>query len=110
MRLSDVKAFVATTTVEYAVAPGHVEKCEVGYHPAEVTPALLERVQAAADEGNLDVVGVLLEPVLEWWDVLDDDDHRMPTDAATIKVLPLGFLMEVMTSVQEAVRPPDSKA
>jgi hypothetical protein len=102
MSLSKVKAKVAQAQVAW-----EDEVVDFGYHPGEVTPALLETVQGAADKGDLDVIGALLEPVLAWWDVLDDEDQRLPTDKATIRQVPLGFLMEVLGATQEAMRPPE---
>jgi hypothetical protein len=104
MTLSKVQDKVTTTTVLW-----DDESVDVGYHPAAITPALLEQVQAAAGAENLDVVGALLEPVLAWWDVLTDDGERYPTDAETIKIMPLAFTMAVLTQVQEAMRPPEPR-
>lgn len=104
MTLSKVKGKVATTEVAW-----DGETVEIGYKPNEITPALLETVQEAAAEGKIKVVADLLEPVLDWWDVLDDDGARLPTDAATIQQMPLAFLMEVLNATQEQMRPPGSK-
>lgn len=104
MKLSEVKARVATTTITWGD-----ETVDVGYRPAALTPALIEEVQAAAKAENLDVLGTMLEPLLAWWDVLDDEENRLPTDAATIKTMPVAFLTEVMSTVQGAMRPPADK-
>jgi len=104
MKLSTIRAKIDTTTVIWGD-----ETVDVGYHPAAVTPAMLEDVQAAAKAEDMNVVGAMLEPVLAWWDVLDDDDQRMPTDAATIRVMPMAFLTAVMERVQEAMSPPEGE-
>lgn len=101
MKLSEVKAKVKTCTVTW-----DDEEVEVGYHPAAMTPEILEAVQEHAKEDNLRVIGTMLEPVLAWWDVLDDDGERMPTDAETIRTIPLPFLMKVLDDVQGDMRPP----
>lgn len=104
MTLSKVKAKEAEASVLW-----DGETVDLGYKPGEVTPSLLEAVQTAAQAGDLEVIGTLLEPVLAWWDVLDDDGKRLPTDRDTIKIMPLGFLLEVLDKVQEAMRPPERK-
>lgn len=104
MKLTEVKAKVKQATVVW-----DDETVDVGYHPAALTPAVLEEVQDAAREENLSVIGTLLEPVLAWWDVLDDDGARMPTDAETIRQIPVPFLMAVLEQVQAAMRPPEAK-
>jgi hypothetical protein len=82
------------------------ETVDVSYFPNVVTPELLEQVDEAAKRDNLDILGVMLEPVLEWWDVLLDDGTRLPTDAATIKKVPMSFLTAVQDAITEAQRPP----
>jgi len=101
MTLSTVKAKVAVVTVTWTD-----ETVDVGYLPAAITPALLEEVTEAGKADNMDVIGTMLEPVLAWWDVLDDDGKRLPTDAATIRLMPVDFLNKVMEATQESMRPP----
>jgi len=85
------------------------ESVDVSYYPHRVTPELLEKVTSAADQDNLDVLGVMLEPVLEWWDILEEEGGpRLPTDAATIKTIPMSFLGKLQEAIQEAQRPPES--
>lgn len=85
------------------------ETVDVSYFPNVVTPELLERVTAAAEQDNLDVLGVMLEPVLEWWDILEyDGGPRLKTDADTIKLIPMSFLNALQAAIQEAQRPPAS--
>lgn len=79
---------------------------DVSYHPNVVTPALLEEVDEAAKRDNLDSLGVLLEPVLEWWDVLGEDNERIPTDAATIRSIPMRFLILVQRAIEVDQNPP----
>lgn len=81
---------------------------EVSYFPNAVTPNLLDEVEAAAKQDDLSVIGTLLEPVLDWWDVLDDKGKRIPTDKATISGLPLRWLTLVQKALEDDQRPPDS--
>lgn len=104
MKLSEVQARTKVVSVEW-----DDETVDVSYSPNRMTPEVLDKASDAEDKGNLDVLGDLLEPVLEWWDVLDDEDKRLPTDAATIKRMPLSFVMAVLAAVQEDQRPPESK-
>lgn len=104
MRLSDVKGKQKVTTIEW-----DGETVDVAYLPNMVTTDLIDGVQDAAAEGDVKVIGALLEPILEWWDVLDDDGQRLPTDAATIGTIPLPFLNIVMEGIQGAVLPPASR-
>lgn len=106
MNLSRVKA--ETDTVEVA---WRAERVTVTYHPSSITPEVLERVQDAAKDENLSVVSAMLEPLLAGWELYADDaaeaaGETLPTDAATIRTIPLPFLMAVMEQTQEAMRPP----
>lgn len=102
VRLSSKMGETRTITVQWGE-----DDVDVSYHPNAVTPDLLERVDQAAKEDNLDVLGVVLEPILDWWDVLDDKDRRIPTDAATIKSLPMSFLTIVQKGIEDDQNPPE---
>jgi hypothetical protein len=110
MKLSEVQSVEKVVHVQFMD-----HDVEVSYRPARMTPQVLENVMEAAaatgedERGAMAVIGSMLEPVLAWWDVLDDNDQRMPTNADTIKGMPLAFLMAVLTKVQEDQRPPDSR-
>jgi hypothetical protein len=87
------------------------EAVDVSYFPNIVTPDLLEQVDEAARRDNLDVVGVMLEPVLDWWDILEHEGGpRLPTDAATIKRVPMSFLNKLQDAIQEDQNPPASSS
>jgi hypothetical protein len=101
VKLSEKRTETAVFTVKWGE-----DDVDVCYRVNAVTPALLEEVDKSAQEDNLDVMGALLEPILEWWDVLDDDGHRIPTDAATVKILPMRFLTLVQKGLEDHQRPP----
>lgn len=103
--LSNMKKRTKLITVEW-----DGEEVDVSYFPNVVTPELLEKVDAAADQDNLDVLGVMLEPVLEWWDVLLDDGTKLPTDAETIRQVPISFLNAVQAAIQEDQNPPEESS
>lgn len=93
--------------------PWDGEKVDVSYFTNVVTPDLLEKVDKAAEEDNLDVLGVMLEPVLDWWDILETEGgKRLPTDMATIRRIPMSFLNALQKAIQEDQDPPgeDSSA
>lgn len=104
MRLSEVRSKIKTATVTW-----DDETVDVGWCPARFTPDVAEAVNDAEKADDLGVLGALLEPILEWWDVLDDDDKRLPTDKATISGMPMAFLMKVMADLQEDMNPPESR-
>lgn len=104
--LSNMKKRTKLITVEW-----DGEEVDVSYFPNVVTPELLEKVDAAADQDNLDVLGVMLEPVLDWWDILEEEGGpRLPTDAATIRTIPMSFLNRLQEKIQEAQRPPEQSS
>lgn len=106
MRLSEVQAREKVCTVEY-----DGEQVDVCYRPAKVTPDMLSNVLDMvsnpdnAASAEIDSVPALLEPILVWWDVLDDDDNRLPTDATTIRSMPMAFLGAVVQATQADMRP-----
>lgn len=109
MKLSEVKAKTKVCTVEFMD-----ETVDVSYFPAAMTPRILEDVLALAGKADNDaqdmaLVGKMLEPVLDWWDVLDDDDQRIPPTQETIKDMPLPFLVKVLNDLQADLNPPANK-
>lgn len=101
VKLDDMMGRTKVITVDW-----DGEQVDVSYFSNVVTPELLEEVDEASKRENLDVLGVMLEPVLEWWDILLADGTRMPTDAATIKKVPLSFLDKLQDKIMEDQRPP----
>jgi hypothetical protein len=104
MKLSEVQAKVKVATITW-----DDETVDVGYAPARFTPEVLEAVTEAESANNLSILGKMLEPILDWWDVLDDKDKRIPTTAENIAKMPLAFLMKVLGDLQDDMTPPASK-
>lgn len=115
MKAADMQTKVATVTVTWLD-----ETVDVGYFPGVMTPNRAAELAAVARDqdtataeatrdGGLSMLALLLEPVLAWWDVLDEEDNRMPTTAAVMGTLPLGFLTRVQATIQEAMKPEGSK-
>ena len=102
VKLNEMKNRTKTITV-----PWDGEEVDVSYYPNIVTPELLEKVDEASAKEDLSVLGVMLEPVLEWWDILDDKNKRIPTSAEVIRTIPLNFLNAVQSAIQEDQNPPE---
>lgn len=106
MRLSEVQAREKVCTAHW-----DGEDVDVCYRPSKVTPAMLANVLDMVKDGNsaasaeIESVPALLEPILVWWDVLDDNDERLPTDAKTIRSMPMSFLSAVVAATQEDMKP-----
>lgn len=104
MTLSKVQEKESTVTVLW-----DGETVDVGYRPGAVTAALLEKVQHAANDNDMGVIGILFTQMLAWWDVLDDQGERIPVTPENVSQVPLDFAMNVLQTVQGAMRPPASK-
>lgn len=104
MKLTEVRAKTKTVTVTW-----DDETVDVCYAPNRFTPEVMEAVAEAETQQNLSIMGAMLEPLLEWWDVLDDNENRIPTSAENIAKMPLPFLMRVLSVVQEDQNPPASR-
>lgn len=105
MNLKAVRGKIKMTKIKW-----DDEEVEVGYYPAAMTPNLIDQVVQAGKDDNLDVISIQLEPLLAWWDVVEEEGGpRIKTDRATIKTLPIPFLLAVVNGIQAAMRPPASK-
>lgn len=105
VKLNEMKARTKTLVVDW-----DGEKVDVSYFPNAVTPELLDRVDDAVAANDRNVLGVLLVPVIEWWDILEDDNSRMPVSDDNIQRVPMSFLNKLQDSIQEAQRPPESSS
>lgn len=109
-------AGITLSKMQRAVRPAHVmwagdgteepTRVDFGYYPGLFSIETGDIVQEAAGKGELDTIAKIMEPLLAWWDVLADDETRLPTDVATIRQMPIPFLMEIMGAMQEGMRPP----
>lgn len=104
--LNNMKARTKVLTVEW-----DGEAVDVSYFPNAVTPALLESVMDAAEKEDMSILGTMLEPILDWWDITENDGGpRVPTDAETIRNIPMSFLTKLQKTIQEAQNPPESSS
>lgn len=96
VRLSEMKAKERETHIVY-----DGDQVDFAYRPNEYTMNLEDEVSKAAQANNIEMVSTLLEPIVVWWDVLDDKGKRLAADAATMRQFPLRFLLAVMAEVSK---------
>lgn len=84
------------------------EVVDFAYRPGEFTTELLETVSEEANAENVAGVAEMMVPLLVWWDVLDEEGNRLPTDLATLKRVPLDFLNKLNDAIGRDMRPPES--
>lgn len=102
IRVQDKMAETRTITVKWGD-----DEADVAYYPNAVTPNVLDKADEAAGRDDMSVMGALLEPILAWWDVLDDKGKRWPTTADAIGDLPMRWLTAVNRAIQEDQDPPE---
>ncbi len=101
--LSQMKARTRQITV-----PWDGEEVDVSYFPHAVTPAMLEDIDRASEDDDRDLLGTMLEPLVDWWDILEvEGGPRMPATKETVKLLPMSFINALQTAMGEANRPPE---
>lgn len=102
VRLSAMKAKITESTLEW-----DGEEVAFAYKPNEFTMEVADSIQSAADQEDLSSVTAMLAPILDWWDVLDDQDEpqRIPPTAENMKRFPLNFLMRIMGKITEDQNP-----
>lgn len=94
VRLSDMKAKVTEATAEW-----DGEMIDFAYKPNEFTMELADEIAANAEKEDLSTVSGMLAPIVVWWDVLDDEDGRIPPTAENMRQFPLSFLMAIMKAI-----------
>lgn len=116
VRLSTMLAQTAETVVKFAG-----EDILVCYRPNVVTLELSDQIDAqgaAADEAlkrgeqtHHDWVTAQLEPLLEWWDVLDENDQRVEPTVENMRKFPVNFLTAVLRAItaDQQVEPGESE-
>ena len=100
VRLSAMKAKITETSLEW-----DGEVVDFAYKPNEFTMELADEIQAAAEAENMNAVSAMLSPIIVWWDVLDDDDQRIPPTAEQMRKFPLNFLVRIMGAITDDQNP-----
>lgn len=106
IRLTDMLNATAECVVEFAG-----EEIALCYYPNAVTLDLADRLNRdaeAADEKRgagetveYDTISASLAPVLQWWDVLDDEGNRLSPTTENMRRFPLNFLVACMDAITE---------
>ena len=107
MRLSDM----LSNTVELPVKFDG-EEVLVSYRPNAITLEVSDQIDAegkAAEEAeeageptDFSWITAQLVPVIEWWDVLEDDGSRMEPSRENMRRVPVKFLRVVLESITDA--------
>lgn len=100
VRLSAMKAKITETHLMW-----DDERVDFAYKPNEFTMELADEIAAKAEAEDLSSVAAMLAPIVVWWDVLDDEDERIPADADNMRRFPLNFLVRIMTAITEDADP-----
>jgi len=95
-----MKAKITETSLEW-----DGEVVDFAYKPNEFTMELADEIQAAAEAENMNAVSAMLSPIIVWWDVLDDDDQRIPPTAEQMRKFPLNFLVRIMGAITDDQNP-----
>lgn len=94
VRLSAMKAKVTETTLDW-----DGESVDFAYKPNEFTMELADQIEKEAEDENLSMVAAMLAPLIIWWDVLDDEDERIPPSPENMRRFPLPFLLKIMEAI-----------
>lgn len=100
VRLTNMLGVVRETTLKY-----DGEAVPFAYRPNVVTLALLDDIETKAEDDDLDGIARMLEPVLVWWDVLDENDQRIQPTYDAMRGFPIRFLTSIVDRIQEDSNP-----
>lgn len=100
VRLSAMKAKITEASLKW-----DDEDVAFAYKPNEFTMELADDISAAAEAEDMSTVSAMLAPIIEWWDVLDDEDERIPPTAENMRRFPLNFLLKIMGAITEDQNP-----
>lgn len=101
IKASVLKAgIVKTLTVKYETTEG-IEEFDIGYKPNVLTPNQVDELaNLPTDARAKGAMQSLLVPMLDWWDVLDDDGERLPVEDS-IPTMPMTFLLAVVEAIMD---------
>lgn len=117
MKVSTLKSRTHRIWIEVPGNDGEpTEKVWVDYRPGALTLEVSDKIREAIESGfESDVVFVIVSSVLASWDLQTDvlDEFGMPTGEVRqltnspedIKSVPLNFLAEVLTKIEDGSRP-----
>jgi hypothetical protein len=92
MKLSNLAP--AVRHLEVRVGPGDEDVVKVGYRPGALTLEIADKLKELRDDpmADLKVAEVFLLPLLESWDLQDDDGNVLPVTRESFAKLPIEFL------------------
>lgn len=93
--------------IEIRVGPQPEDVVKVGYRPGALTLAIADELRALQFDpmADLRVAEVMLLPILESWDLQNDDGSELPVNEVTLKSLPIEFIGRVFNAVREDALP-----
>lgn len=101
MKLSALKNRVAR--LEIKVGDGPEDKVVVNYKPGALTYDMAERIQllAAGENPDKSVVFTMLMPLVESWDLQDDEGNDLGVTEEVLGELPLDFVANILVEIKE---------
>jgi Pyridoxal phosphate biosynthesis protein len=108
LRVSQLKG----KTRELAVKiPDEDEPVVIQYVPGELTLEVSDKIKEAVETGfEGDVAGIVLEPVIKGWDLIQEDGSPLPCNTEQLKKIPLHVLAVFMTAIQQDMMPDPEKS
>lgn len=107
MKVSKLKGRVRESYVE--VPPdeegGEVERVHFRFRPGALDLAAVEQLDAARETQDNRAIRALIEPIIEWWDVTDEDGRNLEPKGSDLGLIPLDFLGLIIDKVMEEVVP-----
>lgn len=107
MKVSKLKGRVTTSYVE--VPPdedgGEAEKVEFRYRPGALDLAAVESLDQARLAQDNGAIRALLEPIIVWWDVTDDEGNNLEPKGDDLGQMPLDFLSKIIDKMMEEIVP-----
>lgn len=86
------------------------ERGTVKFRPGAITDDMFDRVQAAAESDDENVLNKLLAEVCSSWDVMDEQGTMVPFTDEALSALPIPFKSTVLEQVIEAARGNSNKS
>ena len=82
------------------------ESFEFAFLPGKFTVDLGDQATKLGEAGDSDGVATIVCDLVPWWDVLEDDGSRIPVTVENLRGFPIAFLISIMATITENVRPP----
>jgi hypothetical protein len=100
MKLSQVLADRSSVTVPFGE-----HSLKVTYKPHVYTPKFQSEADRAAQGEDTDRLSAMLSPLLDSWDLTDDDGKMITLDVASLRSLPIKILSDVLLAILRDFNP-----